>query len=108
MPSNTPSDSPEQIQKTVEAMGRRLALLLASSDLPQEVKEGWVNLVPEMNPEQIDRFMVLLEQHLPSATETEWKTFKKTMEEIQKTYDDSVQTAADEAIAAFEKIENQL
>lgn|SRR3989338_7117127 len=108
MSSPTPSDSPEQIQKEMEAMGRRLALLLASCDLPQEMKEAWAMLVPEMNPEQIDRFVRILEQHVPSGTEVEFEAFKKSLMEIEKNHEDSIQTAADEAIAAFEKMENQL
>ncbi len=58
------------------AYGARLAQLLASSALPDDVQQAWAALVPSMTLPQLQRFELLLRAHLEG--------------EIQQTLEDSL------------------
>ncbi len=45
--------------------GARLAILLGSSDMSDELKQSWAALVPYMTVEELDRFASLLESYAP-------------------------------------------
>ncbi len=50
-----------ELKKELELFGRKLAVLLHDSNLPDEVKEAIIDLLPDLSLEQIDRLFLILE-----------------------------------------------
>ncbi len=55
------------MEEEIKALGERLALLLAAAPLPDDVKEAWATLIPEMSIEQIDRLVGIIEKETAGA-----------------------------------------
>ena len=51
----------EQIKALLRAKGQKLGLLLAGSNIPNEVKEAIVTILPELSLQQIDDLLNLFE-----------------------------------------------
>jgi len=49
------------ILDNLEAQAKKLGVLLVESDIPHEIKEAWLNLLPDMSLEQIDKLLHVLE-----------------------------------------------
>lgn len=74
-------------KQAFKSEGARLAYVLASSDMSDEMKSAWAALVPVMSIEELDRFMQLLEQYAPAHSSDRDKIFEsleKLAGEIQK------------------------
>lgn len=82
--------SQEQIiTLSLVAQGRKLGALLASSKMPQDIKDAWVAILPEMTLPQIEIFSNILEAgYIDSQTKDIDKKFKskieKQLNEFQK------------------------
>ena len=59
------------VEDQLKNIGERLALLLASANVPDEVKEAWAALIPDMSLEQIDRLAKALEGYLSVDEQTQ-------------------------------------
>jgi len=103
--SNPPE---ENIEEELKDLGKRLAYLLAAADLPQEVKDSWAVLIPEMSLEQIDKLMVVLERYVNSGLAKEFASFKEDVLKIQKNYQDKVQQSEDVAMNQLDELEKTL
>lgn len=66
----------EKLEDQIRAFGRRLGLLLGQSRLPDEQKRAWVELIPHMSPEQLEKFAYLLEVRVPDAEEQAMQDFQ--------------------------------
>lgn len=73
----------EQTKQQAEALGKRLALLLAAVPLPDEAKEQMAAMIPAMTPEQLERFMELLEKELPDGSDLVIERAKEGMRSAQ-------------------------
>lgn len=54
-------------QESIRASGKKLALLLGSSDLPGDIQHSIISLLPQMSLDQIDRLTQVLEIKLADA-----------------------------------------
>lgn len=102
--SNLPQDPDTQLKK----LGEHLALLLASTNLPDDVKDAWATLVPEMSIEQLDRLAKILAGHLNSATQVEFKTLTDQLEKAKATHAQQVAEAEAAAQKELDDIEAML
>ncbi|MBI3305288.1 hypothetical protein HYZ80_03140 [Candidatus Parcubacteria bacterium] len=59
--------SVEKVQTLAGLLGRKLGLLLATAPLPEDEKQAWLAMLPEMTPEQLMRFSDLLEKRVLDA-----------------------------------------
>lgn len=98
----------QDVDQQLKQLGERLALLLASSDMPDKVKEGWAALIPQMSLEQIDRLVGILEKQLSGAAESELRAFVEAVEQAKKAHAEKVQAAEKKAITELEEIEGML
>jgi hypothetical protein len=70
MPDTKP-DKPlteQDMKNAMEAIGRRLALLLDAAPLPEEKKAQIIETLPFMNLEQIDQLSSILEEAVKGST----------------------------------------
>ncbi|NQV88871.1 MAG: hypothetical protein HQ488_00920 [Parcubacteria group bacterium] len=98
----------DQDQVFMRAMGERLALLLAAADIPDEVKESFVAMVPDMTPDQIAKLMQGLEARVGSGENEEVAQLKQAVEKVQEQHEAAVKASEDKAIGAMQKIEDLL
>lgn len=103
--STTPQNLPKDFQEEFEDLGKRLAYLLAAADIPQEVKEAWATLIPEMTLEQIDKLMVILERYVTSGMSKEFADFKNDVLKIQANHQAKLQKSEDNAMDQLNAIE---
>ncbi len=92
----------------MQSMGERLALLLAAADLPDEVKEGLIALVPEMNPEQLKKLMTGLESKISSGDDIELARLQKSVERVNIEHDAAVKASQEKASKALDHVADLL
>jgi hypothetical protein len=97
--------TPEEQAKMI---GNRIGLLLGAASLPDEVKQAYATLIPEMTPEQIDALMKVLEKNIAGAPEIEAQKFVQNLEGAQEKFAKDQKAAALQADDEMNKIENLL
>ncbi len=102
------TDNDKQIEEDLKNVGERLALLLASADMPDDVKDAWAALIPEMSLEQIDRFAKALESNIAVQGSEEMKQFAGSIETIKQKSAEAQKASQDKAMASFDEIEQAL
>lgn len=102
--SNLPQDPDQQLKK----LGEHLALLLASTNLPDDVKDAWATLVPEMSVEQLDRLAKILAGHLNSAMQVEFADLTKQLEQAKTIHAQQAAQAQATAQKELDEIEAML
>ncbi|MBI2472964.1 hypothetical protein HYV70_00205 [Candidatus Uhrbacteria bacterium] len=100
--------SQEDFEKEITQLGERIALLLVASDLPDEVKAGFMAMIPEMTPEQLDRLIALLEANVKETAVAEEQQLGRSVQEAQKAYETSRKEEEQQAIKSMNAIETLL
>lgn len=59
----------KNLPETLQDKAKHLAFLLVQSVMPQEQKEGWINLLPLMSDQQVDALIEVLEQEHANYTQ---------------------------------------
>jgi hypothetical protein len=93
------------IEQEAKQIGERFALLFAAADMPSEVKEGFMAMMPEMTPEQLDRLMKLLEANVHDQAVSENKDLGEAIQKAQGEYEAAEAAAQQKAMAALDEIE---
>lgn len=90
------------------AYGARLAQLLASSTLPEDVQNAWAALVPSMTLPQMQHFELLLRAHMDGVVQDSLEdVFLEIRAEMMK-HDLAVSGATHAAHSVLDTIEKQL
>lgn len=100
--------NPQDIEQEAKQLGERLALLLAAADMPDDVKAGFVAMMPEMTPEQLDRLMKVLEANVHDTAMGQNKELGETIKKAQAEYEASQAAAQAKAMSALDEIEASL
>ncbi len=98
----------EQQTQQAQALGKRLALLLASMPLPDETKANLAAMVPHMTPEQLEVFMTQLEKALPDGGDMALGRMAQGMRQAQDTYVRQHDDITKSTHAKLDAIEDQL
>lgn len=61
MTNNAVKDEQNDILESLKMQARKLAILLQNSNMPDDIKESWVAMLPHMSLEQIERLLNVLE-----------------------------------------------
>ena len=99
MPNDQPTD------QDFLNVGKRLALLLAASDMPEDVKESWVVLIPEMSLDQMDRFAKALEENIAGVAGPDLDKLAAEVTEMNAQQDAAKQAVIAKAQASLDEIE---
>jgi len=92
----------------IKELGSKLALMLNAANMPEEEKEAWAALVPEMSIEQIQKLMMVLEANLAEQGFKEMQPVLEEMKEVQAAYDSEVAAADEVAMQKIQALEDQL
>ncbi len=95
------------LEASFKDLGKRLALLLESANLPDEVKDAWAALLPQMSLEQIGELAVLLEGNL-SSNSKEVERLNQDLLKINLSFAGRRIDLKNQAIGEIEKIEEQV
>jgi hypothetical protein len=92
-----------------EQFGKRIAMLLAVSDMPDDQKAAWAAIIPKMTFEQIDEFTDALSVKQLGPAAAELADLKKELEAIKTKRNvkvsDAVQKAEDDVAALMAEID---
>lgn len=102
-----PNISPD-VEDQLKNVGKRLALLLASANLPDEVKEAWAALIPEMSLEQIDRLTKALEGYLNPDEQAQLVALSEQAKQAQTKFLEQKRATEAQAQKELDEIEAML
>ena len=78
----------QDVLTLAQLKGRKLGVLLAKSSMPEDVKKGWVALLPMMNLSQMERLLDILEaEYLNEATAEIDNYYAKRIKKYSEKYD---------------------
>lgn len=97
-----------QTEAEVLALGRRLGLLLQAADMPDEQKQAWASLVPEMNAQQMSDLADALARRIPDAEEQSFSELATSLDGARARYVGRVDAATAEAQQALSDVEREL
>jgi hypothetical protein len=98
----------DDIKGQALALGRRLGLLLATAQLPDEQKEAWVALIPSMTPQQMADLAEALEGLVPDAEEQGFAELANQLKAGETRFAARVATATADAKTALDAVESEL
>lgn len=97
----------EEISQFIDFRARKLSVLLAASSMPQEVKESWVILLPDMTLAQLDTLAEILEaEYLLNATAEIDDYFNQRFDAYVKEAEEQVRESEEKFLEKAESIEN--
>ena len=103
-----------KVKQAAGREGERLAFLLYASQMPDEAKQAWINMIPEMNPEQIQRLMGILEKEQEYYANADEEELMKDPEldseltEINKRRDKKLENLEKKTMKKLEDIDKKL
>ena len=95
-------------EQNLKQFGSRLALLLASSNYPDEVKESLAAMIPEMHAKQLDQLSRILERDVATAAAQDTLGAREEVQKAQAQYAEAVKKSADAAMAKMEDLEKKI
>ena len=108
--TNQPTD--EELNKMLtdaENDGRRLGVLITSLDVTDEVKQAILDILPQFTPEQLQRFLAILEvQYANQKTGHIDEEFAKQLQNIKTEHDAQVASATATAQKELDKLEKEI
>lgn len=102
-----PNIAPD-VEDQLKQIGQRLALLLASANLPDDVKDAWAALIPEMSLEQIDRLAKALEGYLNPDEQAQLAALAEQAKQANEKFAQEKQQAEVQAQRELDEIESML
>ncbi len=100
--------SQQDLQQEAKTLGEHLAQLLTVCSLPEEVKAGYMAMVPQMSLEQIDRLIVVLEVNAKAAAVASESSLGASLQATQEDYESAKQAAQNKAAAGFDEVDSIL
>jgi hypothetical protein len=101
-------DQQTQLKQEAQELGEHLALLLNAANLTDDVKAGFLAMVPGMNPEQIERLIHALEVNVQNAAMAQEADLLTSLKAAQADYETARQVAEDKAMTGLEEVESIL
>src|SRR5688572_17096046 len=98
----------EQVKVEATELGRRLGLLLAAAAMPDEQKQAWAALIPEMNAQQMTDFAAALQRRITDAEEQSFSELATSLDAARSRYVGRVDAATAEAQQALTDVESEL
>lgn len=101
------NQSQKEIEEEAKALGRKIVLLLKSSDLPENVQLGIIELIPEMSMEQIDELVSLLSQNVARQGQAD-EELKSKLTAIKDKYETKKSQLADTVSKDLDDLEKEI
>lgn len=100
-------------EESMERKFQHIMALLKVSAMPQDVKDSWLALLPEMTVDQVNRFIKLLEKELAQALEAaqnhpEDQRMLDKLKEAMQFHEEEKRNIEERTLAALRAIEDEL
>jgi hypothetical protein len=109
---NTSHNEAEEALLNVKLQAEKLGNLLYDSNMPEDVKDAWAALVPEMEPELAGKFLEMLEAKFSDqetgAIDEELRVKMAVMRERYEQLDRSLDERMEKKLDKFEEITDDL
>jgi len=81
-------DKKAEIFQNLSIQAQKLAILLYYSTMPDDVKESWLAVIPEMSLSQIDRLLNILEaKYIDEQTKDIDEKYAKKIKKVVENFD---------------------
>ena len=97
----------ESIEEEARALGKKLVLLLRSSDLPEDVQISIIELLPEMTLEQIDELIDVLTDNVARGGEMN-KVLEEKLGMVKQKYDTKRDNLANSIMDELDNLEKEI
>lgn len=95
----------QEILETLRANAKKLVVLIERSTMPDDVKDAWVALLPEMSVKQLDRFLSVLEaKYLDEQTRRIDAEYKEKISALVERFEQEKAKEDEEAVKTFESV----
>lgn len=95
----------DDLKKEAKARGERLVFLLKSLKIPEEQKQAWMTLLPEMSFEEINQLIEALEeQYVQQQTKNLDEEYKADLEAIKQKTDEKKKQIDQDTINQIDKL----
>ncbi|MBU0613186.1 hypothetical protein KKB10_04165 [Patescibacteria group bacterium] len=102
-----PQQQEGNVEEEARALGKKLVLLLRSSDLPEEVQISIIHLLPEMTLEQIDELVNVLTENVARGGEMD-EGLKQRLGKVKEKYDSKREDLADSIMKDLDDLEKEI
>jgi hypothetical protein len=91
--------STEEFEETFKFLGRKLGFFISSLSAPEEIKNSWLSILPQMSIEQMERLANIFEEKY-AQQETQYidNEFKKILAEIEIEKDEKLNKIDEETL----------
>lgn len=96
------------MKQDFEAIGARLAMLLEVANIPEDQKEAWATLIPEMTLAQIDQLTEYLSLTIPDQSKEDMSALIEKLKSIQVEHDSAVTEQQEKTLNALDQIEAEI
>lgn len=96
------------LQDQVKAAGARMAMLLQAADIPQEEKDSWAAVIPEMTLAQAEQLVPYLISKIPEEIRAAVETVFEGIQQAEDEHQQRVGQADVNAEDGLAEIENEL
>lgn len=98
-----------QDQNQAQFLGRKLGFLIGASTLPDDVKQAWLTILPELSLEQIGRLIDILEaKYLDEQTQDVNQKLEQELKQIQSKYQEKRDQLDADALEKIKDLEKQV
>ncbi|MFA6391617.1 MAG: hypothetical protein WCW66_02570 [Patescibacteria group bacterium] len=107
MNNNTNQQTGENLEEEARALGKKIVLLLQSSDLPEDVQISIIQLIPDMTLEQIDELVSLLTENVARGGDID-KELAMKLSEVKEKYDSKRDDLSGSIMKDLDNIEKEI
>lgn len=98
-----------KIKELVEKKGQKLAFLISEFKIDEETRQAFLDILPSLSLEQIDKLIDILEvKYLDAATRSEDKKFEEELSKIKSDHIKKQEDIDKESIKQLEELEKLL
>jgi antitoxin component of RelBE/YafQ-DinJ toxin-antitoxin module len=99
----------EEVLNGLEGNARKLATLIFYSTMPDDVKEAWIALLPEMTLEQMEKLLNILEsKYIDEKTRPVDEEYKAKLESLIKELEAQKESEDKKTVELLKKISDKL
>jgi predicted transcriptional regulator len=100
---------PEGFKEDFEFLGNKLGFYISALNAPEEIKNSWLAILPQMSIEQIMHLVdVFEEKYLQQETQYIDEEFKKVLAEIEKEKNEKINKIDEETIKQIQDLAQKI
>ncbi len=100
---------PEESKEHFESLGKKLGFFISALNIPEQMKDVWLSVLPKMSLEQIERLInVFEEDYLKEKTQYIDEEFKKVLAEIEREKEEKLKKIDEETLEGINDLAKRI